>query len=432
MPAARCRTKHGATDELSLSTTEILASVESLYSDGLRPFGRLLLKRLRERAAVRSALGQGLPADAIDPETMPRIDPKRLRRSCQSCIQLCVKPEDGQEYSATLVGRPCSFIDVCSPVDNFSQSLWSQFSLYLHELTGEATRMPGGRYACALVLRAKSLPFFANFSLGDICHVIQLAVCQRRLLGYNSDGFLVPFKYSDAWVKEQCAAIQSPMSTEMKDVASWEEIRWCLKSLLDSEGHSCGLPISSVKRLFRSVFNLELSVTSLGHTRLLEVLIDPRLQDVCYVDMDPKGFMVRRALPMLPPGQWGHVNNACVDSTMLPVAAVPVMCLSYCAWDLGDRCEVLVSPGASPPGSAWNAHCSSPINMATDTSCGSDLSSLSDETESSAAGIGPDIWDDDICEHEQISWDVKVKGTFIHVSSPRRSHGSKQRSRSFH
>ena len=54
----------------------------------------VLLKRLHERAAAAVALVQGLTIEAVD-------------------------PEDDRELSVTLVGRPCNFLDVCSPHDPY-------------------------------------------------------------------------------------------------------------------------------------------------------------------------------------------------------------------------------------------------------------------------------------------------------------------------
>lgn len=433
-----------------LSVPEITASIESLYVDELKPFGRVLLKRLRERAAARAAQCAGLPLNAVDPESMPRIDPRRLRRICEACNQLVVEPEDGREFSATIAGRMKSFLDVCSPFDVYPAGLWEQLGSYLGTLEKEEMNLPGGRYACAMELAFRDLPCFAGRSLGQLCHIVQLAVSQKRLLGYSSGGNLVPYRHSEAWVKEQCAAVQAPMSTELMEIASWEDTRLCLQNLLISPKSSSGIAISSVKRLFRSEFNLELSVTALGHTRLLEVLTDPRLADICWLDVQTTGFMVRGVCPLVPPGVW-NPESACnsradfttsAEFAMLTVAAVPVMCLGWQSWDSNENgsCEVLVSPGASPPssprnsaGSAgyWNKYCSSSSSTATDTPCESDLSSLSDETESSVAEFGGQT-DDDTREGEGVPWNIRIKGTFIHVSSPGKAHGSKQRSRSFH
>merc|ERR1711884_371908 len=93
-------------------------------------------------------------------------------------------------------------------------------------------------------------------------------------------------------------------------VASWGDARACLMSLLDSDvGPEPGvITISNVKRLFRSCFQLELSETVLGHTRLFDLLTDPYFHDVCSVEPQGDGqVVVRRNFyhPLsVPPSVW--------------------------------------------------------------------------------------------------------------------------------
>merc|ERR1712176_1006309 len=76
-----------------------------------------------------------------------------------------------------------------------------------------------------------------EFFLGQICHVVQLAISQKRILGYR-EGQLVPYLHSDEWVKEQRAFHQQPICSKdgtSLPLASWEEARECLRQVLDSE-----------------------------------------------------------------------------------------------------------------------------------------------------------------------------------------------------
>lgn len=332
-----------------LSAPEVLASVRSLYADELKPFGRVLLKRLRERAAAAVAISQGLAVEAVDPETMPRIDPKRLRRMCQTCPQLRVDPEDGREFSVTLVGRPCNFLDVCSPHDPYPPEMWLDAATYFQSLTEEDMYLPGGRYACARVLVGRGLPFLAGCSLGQVCHIVQLAISQKRILGYL-EGQLVPYWHSEEWVKEQYAFHQQPIcsrkGTNSLPLATWEEARARLLELLDSESNPEPgvVTLSNVKRLFRSRFQLELSETVLGHSRLFDLLHDVRFRDVCTVQAHGNGqLLVKRAE--------GPRQVPCHQLALPPVPD------SYYQDQLqfsGAGCtQAPGSPQAAPPG-VWN------------------------------------------------------------------------------
>jgi len=303
-----------------------------------------LLKRLRERAAAAVALAQGLVAEAVDPETMPRIDPKRLRRMCQTCPQLRVDPEDGREFSVTLVGRPCNFLDVCSPHDPYPPEMWLDAATYFQNLSEEEMHLPGGRYACARVLVGRGLPFLAGCSLGQVCHIVQLAISQKRILGYL-EGQLVPYWHSEEWVKEQYAFHQQPICSRKGSnslpVATWEEARTRLLQLLDSESNPEPgvVTLSNVKRLFRSRFQLELSETVLGHSRLFDLLHDVRFRDVCTVQAHGNGqLLVKRAegprqvpchqlaLPAVSDSYYQDqmfAGSSCIQSPSTPQAAPP-------------------------------------------------------------------------------------------------------------
>lgn len=283
---------------IKLSVPEVLASVKSLYADDLKPFGRVLLKRLRERAAAAAASSRGLPAEAVDPESMPKIDPKRLRNICQRCPQLCVDSEEGREFSVTLQGRHCSFLDACNPHDPYPQTLWDAATAYFQSLSCEEMYLPGGRYASARALLKRRLPFLTGCSLGQVCHIVQLAISQKRLLGFL-EGHLVPRPYSEEWVKEQCAFHQLPAGDGVSSlpVASWGQARQRLRELLDSDPHDSvsNLTLSNVKRLFRDRFQLELSETALGHSRMFDLLHDVRFRDVCSVQAHRNGqLLVKR------------------------------------------------------------------------------------------------------------------------------------------
>jgi hypothetical protein len=52
------------------------------------------------------------------------------------------------------------------------------------------------------------------------------------------------------------------------------------------------VPLSNIKRLFRSQYQLDLSETALGHTRLSDLLQDSRFADICSVQLQDRGYAV--------------------------------------------------------------------------------------------------------------------------------------------
>merc|ERR1712070_1308336 len=64
------------------------------------------------------------------------------------------------------------------------------------------------------------------------------------------------------------------------------------------------VPLSNLKRLFRSRFHVELSETALGYTKISDLLQDPQLSDICYVQLLERGYVVwPRACPLSARGQ---------------------------------------------------------------------------------------------------------------------------------
>jgi hypothetical protein len=287
--------QHGAV-RLPPSAAEVVAAVESLYADQLKPYGRILRKRLSERAA-------GYRGNAADGDSTQDVDIRQLRNVCNSCPTLRVEDEEGGDWSAVLVNRAQNFVDIYSPYDDYSEELWTQASAYFEGLSGDQMTLPGGRYACAQVLVARNLPFLKDCTLGNACHIVQLAISQKKVLGYLN-GSVVPYFKSQSMVKERCATEQTPCAgpgreTSGLPLADWDMARRCLADILETAAASAErpgqpgtVPLSNVKRLFRSRFNVELSETTLGHSKLSELLQDEQFADVCQVKLEGHGYIV--------------------------------------------------------------------------------------------------------------------------------------------
>merc|ERR1719161_1565019 len=267
---------------------EVSNAVWSLYEDQVKPYGRILRKRLAEMA-VAKGLGE------------VEVDTSRLRQACQSCPWLNVQDEPAGEWVCLLPGMPESFIDATTaatdPTDVYPPHFWTSFSVYLDSLTqgpeAHAT-MPGGRYACAQDLASRQLYFFAGHTLGQICQIVQLAISQKRLLGY-SEGCLVPYAMSQSMVKEQRANQQKPVAHRgSRPLAMWPKVREVVQHILQGAiaQKEKTVPLSNVKRMFRSQFKVELSETALGYSKLSELLRDAFLSDLCVVELRSSGYVM--------------------------------------------------------------------------------------------------------------------------------------------
>eukprot|EP00931_Biecheleriopsis_adriatica_P016160 TRINITY_DN1199_c0_g2_i1.p1 TRINITY_DN1199_c0_g2~~TRINITY_DN1199_c0_g2_i1.p1 ORF type:complete len:715 (-),score=119.42 TRINITY_DN1199_c0_g2_i1:108-2252(-) len=266
-----------------LDPHEVTAAVESLYADELKPYGRILRKRLSERAANNGH-------SSVD------VDIKRLRSVCEACSWIYVQVEEGGDWSALLHGRHMNFVDVYSPQDFYPEQLWREAAVYFESLDDANMVLPGGRYSCAQALVSRGLQFLNGRTLGQVSHIVQLAISQKKLLGYLN-GAVVPYGRSQSMVKERCAERQKPCTNTARgtgsDLADWGVVKNGLREILSNLGPGTNtIPLSNVKRLFRSRFQIELSETALGHAKLSELLQDPQLHDVCSVRLQGHGYVV--------------------------------------------------------------------------------------------------------------------------------------------
>lgn len=278
----------------------MIAAMQSLYTEDLKPFGRILRKRVAELAACSDV---STPTGAHE---FRDVDALFLRHVCETSPLISVEIEEGGDYSALFQGALVDFVDVYSPHDPYPSELWTQITAYFENLSSDDP-LPGGRYACGQLLVNRGLPFLLGRSLGQVCHIVQLAISQRKILGYHN-GTLVQYTRSRSKLKEQCAGQQQPCSgmgsvTTTMPLATWDIARSCLIKILDTaRGLRPGtVPLSNVKRLFRSRFRIDLSETALGQSKLCDLLQDSRFQDICEVRLESNGYtVIKRTNPYKP------------------------------------------------------------------------------------------------------------------------------------
>jgi len=214
-----------------------------------------------------------------------------------SCEDLCVVQEAGEGYSAYLVDQPGAlFVDTASVEDPYPTEMWAALAVYFEST--KDMRPSTGRYEFAKALMQFQLPCLAQRSLGQVCHIVSLAIFQRRLLGY-AKAQVVPFSRSDECTKKRRALNELPMSSSGLPVATMEEACWGLSALLRSPGAK--LALARVKEAFRTHFFKELSETALGHDTLRGLLLDARLHGVCTVSGDFVLPASGRSVPIRPP-----------------------------------------------------------------------------------------------------------------------------------
>ncbi|CAK0903212.1 unnamed protein product [Prorocentrum cordatum] len=125
----------------------------------------------------------------------PFICPKELRALCERSLRLVVWPEGGREYSVTLAdGDPRAFVDPADKRDPYPQEMWDGLAAHFAtDGAGLSEARPGSRYACARALAELGLPCVRGLTLGELNHVVALAMGSRRILGWSAAGRAVPY-----------------------------------------------------------------------------------------------------------------------------------------------------------------------------------------------------------------------------------------------
>lgn len=199
-----------------------------------------------------------------------------------------------RDRSVVIPGKPTDFVDVYSSEDVYPESMWQEAASYFANLSEQDMILPGGRYSCAQVLMGRHLGFLVGRSFGQVCHIVQLAISRKKLLGYQN-GMVVPYGFSQSMVKEKCAERQRPCTGATKgrnELATWDTLRECLMKLVGGVGQRRFFTLSNIKRLFRTIFDVEVSETALGYAKLSDLLQDKRLHDVCALQLQGHGYVV--------------------------------------------------------------------------------------------------------------------------------------------
>uniref|UniRef100_A0A6U6WLV0 OST-HTH associated domain-containing protein n=1 Tax=Zooxanthella nutricula TaxID=1333877 RepID=A0A6U6WLV0_9DINO len=337
--------------KLAVHCRDVVAAIRSLYLDELKPVGRLVSRRLREHAAEA--------VESVDVDATPTVDPQRLLQICEGSRHIHVVKVAGHDFEAYLFGQPCVFVEVDSAEDPYPDELWAELAMRFNQCWLEGVTLPGQRYLCAQVLAGCRIPCLQGRSLGQVCHIVQLSVSRRSLLGYLDDR-LVPFQHSE-WFMRDCGA-KAGLSFAHSGLraATMDEVRAGVWTLLHTVPEPCVLMIPMLKQLFRQSFMLDLSETSLGHSSLPDLLRDPRFSNICTLD---KGAGVIRLVqqrcplvspaPLMPPAS--VMTRA--PRPRYPIIHAPVVPELSDDTGLSDDTDLLSaapsSPLAEPPDGPW-------------------------------------------------------------------------------
>jgi len=87
---------------------DVLHALTTLYDEEMRPFGRILRKRVGELARGGEA-------------QIPDVDARIVHELCHASDLICVEQEEGGDWTALLPGVEATFIDVYSTSDPYPE-----------------------------------------------------------------------------------------------------------------------------------------------------------------------------------------------------------------------------------------------------------------------------------------------------------------------
>ncbi|PFH32885.1 hypothetical protein BESB_014980 [Besnoitia besnoiti] len=284
----------------------------SLYDDQLLPTVFTLKGRLRESGASHLANSNFIVMYALFP----------------SIYRIEWIPQQGERTVFFTVDPPNArgWIDVNNFRDPYPTSMWTEFSDFLHQKflrSAAPNGIGGGRYGLAKYLKQLDLPFFRGFSLGQLCHVVQLAISSKFLLAYE-DNVLKPISACSVFANA-LLGLPDEKRRGKKCITDIREIQVCVEHLLQL--HPTGFTLSTLKRKLKAIFGRELCQTIFHCAKLVDLMHLPELRKVCRISKAHQG-----AAPGRPLVNKAHGKSIAYTATTRPV--MPCKIVATVLWRL--------------------------------------------------------------------------------------------------
>eukprot|EP00747_Dinoflagellata_sp_TGD_P020662 gnl/TRDRNA2_/TRDRNA2_127967_c0_seq1.p1 gnl/TRDRNA2_/TRDRNA2_127967_c0~~gnl/TRDRNA2_/TRDRNA2_127967_c0_seq1.p1 ORF type:complete len:670 (+),score=120.77 gnl/TRDRNA2_/TRDRNA2_127967_c0_seq1:62-2071(+) len=251
----------------------LLKAVQSLYHDRLEPLVMIVGRRVEENVGVRWMQDRLKVVAQATPGIM--LKSNGPRRAEVLHLQTPLKPGEVVDKH---------FVEHDSLEDVYPEDLWESITNFVMGDDWQGQEPKGCSYDLAKSLR-QSLPALQRYKFGEVYHMVHLAVKKHKIFGYR-DGRLVPYKQSLDYEKKVNARTLQPTGAEYTDdyVASWQEATQMISELVGDLDAKNGITLSALRSRFHQRFARHLSETSLGYTKLSDLLRDPRMRAVCILE----------------------------------------------------------------------------------------------------------------------------------------------------
>jgi len=263
----------------------LVSSLESLYEDRIKPLANYVKGRLKEKSAPESVTKNFVEFYAKQPEIFEVQRPT----------------SENEEAIVFLKTEPTWFkgwVDIDSPDDPYEEVTWEALAKFLD---GEHA-FAGGRYGMARELMQRNLDFLKGHSLGEVCHIVQLAIQTRKLIVYHRK-MLKPIQTVLCQMQPDDDAANGEgvpdvgADDDAAEITTMDDLCVVLFKMLQT--HPQGLRLCRLKQMIKHEFQRKLSEMTFRCTKLIELFNTEPLTGTFVLDTenDGKSIYVRLGDP---------------------------------------------------------------------------------------------------------------------------------------
>jgi len=254
----------------------LTAALTSLYKDRIKPMGNYIKGRLKERSSPEVLLRQFADLYGQHPDLYQ------------------VQHSGSDEPTILFASAPDWFkgwVDIDASDDPYPDTMWKEFKSFLDG----GDNFAGGRYGMARELAGRNLSFFAPYSLGEVCHIVQLAIQSRKIIVYHKK----MLKPMTPVLTQTGSTNGTGASSDLDEIGSLLQLCEVLFKTLRS--HPGGIRLDRMKQMIKEECNCRLNEMAFQCTKLIELFRQEPLKQTFALENDGKAFYVRAGDPSLFP-----------------------------------------------------------------------------------------------------------------------------------
>jgi hypothetical protein len=263
-------------------------ALESLYRDRIKPLANYVRGRLKERSCPPVIVKTFLDLYGQRPE---RFLVQKPEMGSSARADADDKGNTVTEPTILFAQSPewfLGWVDIDSPDDPYEESVWDGLKEFLKE--GEA--FSGGRYGVARELMQRKLPFFAALSLGEVCHLVQLAIQHRKIMVYHRK----MLRSADQPLKGNSGTATNGEDGD-KGLDDIKDVYQLSKVIFKLQAKHPDLRLDQLKRLMKEDCHSRLNEMTFQCTKLIDIFRKDPLESSFELVNNGKAFTIRARDP---------------------------------------------------------------------------------------------------------------------------------------